>query len=188
MKMPQIKIEQRTGKIGLQIKKPQQSLRQEKSTLEIHQDVGKLKIKKDVVEVNVDNYPARYDLGYKNSSDMVKQSARQGKEAVIKAIGQYSQQGDQLMRIENKGKPLVQQAKQATQAGKKEIGLRWKRGPKINVKPHKLELDYKPNYPSIKSSMGSVATDLERGTVKVSLDQYNKLKISLTGNRLNRLI
>ena len=188
MRMPQIHIEQQPAKTGLQIKDPQMKLKQSKSTLDIKQDVGNLNIKRDVVEINVDNYPPRYDLGYKNSKDFIKDFAREGKKTARKAIGQYVRQGDQLMKIENKGKPLIKQAEQSLKPDKKEIGLRWKRGPKIKVKPHKLKVKYKPNYPSVKSSMGAVNSNLDWGKVKVSMDQYNKLEISLTGNRLNRMV
>ena len=186
--MPQIQINQQSAKIGLKIKQPEMSLKQNKSTVEIKQETGKMKIKKDIVEVNVDNYPARKDLGYKNTEDMSKSFAQQGKQAVMNSIKRYASQGDQLMKVEKKGKPIITQAKQKTKQDQKEIGLRWKRGPRISVKPHKLSMKYKPNYPSIKAKMGSVESNLGWGTVKATIDQYNKLDISLTGNSLNRMV
>lgn len=188
MDLPRLTITQRPNILGVEIKKPKMSLETERSTLDIKQKTGDLQIKKDMVKVDVDSYPARYDLGIKNSADMVKEMAQQGREASLTAVGRYVRQGDQLMKLENGGKPLIRQVKEALNSDRKEIGYRWKRGPKISVKSSKLQMKYKPNYPAVKYKLGDVRGNLDWGKVKISLARGEKFDIEVTGNRINRLV
>ena len=186
--MPRIEITQIPNKIGLDVKKPETTISKRKSNLKIQQKAGDLEINFDKSEINVDNYPARYDLGYKNYKDFSSENAQKGKQAVLSKIVKYARQGDQLMKIENGGDPIVSQAKQNGKPTKKEVTLGWKRGPDFNVKKPNLKIEYGPNNPSVNFKKGSVSSELNWGKVNTFLKQKAEFNIELIGSNINSLI
>ena len=187
IKMPQVTINQRFSKIGMDIKKPDYQINQTKPETIIEQGKGNLQVKQKNIKVNVDNYPARYDLGYRNYKDFMKDFAQKGKQSMLSQIKKYANQGDQLMRIENGGKPIISQAKQENKPSKKEIALRWKRGPKISVRENSLDINYSPQKVKSNLSRGKVNSNLNWGKVSTYLEQKADLEINVRGNNLNRL-
>jgi len=185
--MPQITINQIFTRIGMDIRKPEHSIKQTKPETTIEQGKGKQQINQENVKVNIDNYPARYDLGYRNTKDFMKDFAQKGKQTGLSQIKKYASQGDQLMRIENNGKPLASQAKQESKSAEKEIVLRWKRGPKISIKENQLDINYKPQKVNTNFKKGNFSSNLNWGKVNTYLEQKADLEIKLRGHNLNRL-
>ena len=185
--MPQITINQIFARIGMDIRKPEHSIKQTKPETTIEQGKGKQQINQENVKVNIDNYPARYDLGYRNYKDFMKDFAQEGQQTSLSQIKKYASQGDQLMRIENGGKPIISQAKQENKPSQKEIALRWKRGPKISVKENSLDISYSPQKVKSNLSRGKVNSNLNWGKVNTYLEQKADLEINVRGHNLNRL-
>ena len=185
--MPRVEITQIPNKVGMNIKDPKTNISKQDSKVEVSQQPGDMQINEDMVKVNVDNYPARYDLGYKNYKDFSKENAQKGKQAFLSQTAKYARQGDQLMKIENGGKPLISQAKAENKPENKEVTLGWKRGPKFNVKKGNLEINYNPNKPDVNAQKGSVTSELEWGKVSTFLRQKQKFGIELRGSNINRL-
>ena len=185
--MPKVNITQIPNKIGMNIKEPKTNISKQKSNLDVSQQPGDMQINENMVKVNVDNYPAHYDLGYKNYKDFSSENAQKGKQSVLTGIAKYARQGDQLMRIENGGKPLLSQAKAENKPENKEVTLGWKRGPEINVKKPNLKINYNPNKPTVNFQKGSVNSDLDWGKVSTFLRQKENFDIEVRGNNINRL-
>ena len=187
LNMPTLDITQVSNKIGMNIKDPKTNISKQESKFEVNQQLGDMQINEDMVKVNVDNYPARYDLGYKNYKDFGKENAQKGIQISFSEIAKYARQGDQLMRIENGGNPLVSQAKAENKPENKGVTLGWKRGPDFNVKEGNLEINYNPNKPTVNFQKGSVRSELDWGKVSTFLRQKENFDIEVRGNNINRL-
>ena len=187
LNIPTVDITQVPNKIGMNIKSPKTNISKQESKLDVSQQPGDMQTNEDMVKVNVDNYPAHYDLGYKNYKDFSIENTQKGKQAFLSQTAKYARQGDQLMKIENGGKPLVSQAKAENKPENKEITLGWKRGPEINVKKGNLEINYNPNKPTVNFQKGSVRSELDWGKVSTFLRQKENFDIEVRGNNINRL-
>jgi len=187
MYFPQLKIDQQFAKIGLDIKPSDFKVDQGKSNLQIIQEMGKLKLKSDIVEIKVNNYPAEYDLGYRNPGDAGKEFAQKGKEAYRQYLSKTSRDGDRLMRIEE-NTTITDLAVETTYSAPGELSLKWKRGPEIDVTKNNLEIDYQPQKPIFKSQINFTKVDLDWGKVNTRVKQYQDIDISLIGNSLNNLV
>ncbi len=100
---------------------------------EIKNHKGKIGIKQDKLEISVDNYPPRYDLGYKNIKDLRQQMVQTGKEQALKAIRETAETGDLLMDFQNNYIATIA-AEQAFNREDVEVQLQYIRSPEINVK------------------------------------------------------
>lgn len=188
MQIPQIRISQRPAKIGLEIKPPRLEIKQSPAEMEIKQPAGRLEINSKNIEIKVDNYPARFDLGIKNSVDFSRDIADKGQQAVMEVIARYASEGDRLMKIENKANTIEDIASNDALNKNIEIGLKWKRGPRYEVKSHQLEIKYQPQKPIIRFKANKPDLNFQWGDVKVRMEQYNDVKITVTGSLLDRIV
>ena len=99
---------------------------------EIKNHKGKINIKQDKLEISVDNYPPRYDLGYKNIKDLRQQMVQTGKEQALKAIRETAETGDLLMDFQNNYIATIA-AEQAFNREDVEVQLQYIRSPEIDV-------------------------------------------------------
>lgn len=184
MNFPQLKIEQQFARISLEIKKPDLKVEQGKAHLQMKKKMADLIIRADNVEINVDNYPSNYDLGYKNTMDLGREIAGKGREVYLQYVKRSSNNGDRLMRIEG-NTSISDIAVEENFSEEKELNLKWKRGPEIDVKKAKLEIDYKPGKMVFSSQLGQTNVDLNWGKVNISLRQYPYIDIQVIGGELN---
>ena len=185
--MPQLHIKQQSGKIGLDIKKAETIIRQKKSNLDIKQKSGELTVKQDLVKINVDNYPPRFDLGYKNIKDELKDIKKEGQKTALKAISDYARTGDKLMDFKKTSLAEISYNK-AFKDDKKKVKLGWKRGPKIEVSSPKLKMKYNPQFPIIRSQMNLPHINAEWGKVDIKLLQKPELDIEVIGQHVNKTV
>lgn len=183
----QLEINQSFAKIGMDIKEPELKLSKSKGEMSLDKGPGEQSIKKKDSKVNIDNYPAEYDLGYRNYKDFMKDFSQKGKKTALSQIAKYANEGDQLMRIESGGDPIVFQAKENSKSIEKDIGIRWKRGPSISVSKDQLDINYNPKNLKGNYTESNVSSELNWGRVNTYLKQKANLEINVRGNNLNRL-
>lgn len=184
MNFPQLKIEQQFARIGLEIKQPGLKVEQGKAHLQIKQKMGKLNIRADNVEISAENYSACYDLGYKKPVDVSRDIAQKGREVYIEYVKRTSNNGDRLMRIEE-NTTFSDIAVEETFSGEKELSLKWKRGPEIDVKKANLEIDYKPGKSFFSSKLAQTKVALDWGKINIYLRKYPNIDIQVVGGELN---
>ncbi len=183
----QLEINQSFSKIGMDIKNPSMQVSQNKGEIALDKGLGEQSINKKDAKVNIDNYPAEYDLGYRNTEDFMKDFSQKGKETALSQIAKYANQGDQLMRIESGGDPIVSQAKENSKRNEKDIGIRWKRGPSISVSKDQLDINYNPRDVKVNYSKGNFSSDFNWGKINTYLEQKANLEINVRGSNLNRI-
>ena len=112
---------------------------QERNKADVDSQKDKLKIRKDTVEIKVDNYPSQYDIGYRKTLDFIKERAQKSLANGYKKIGEIAQSGDKLMDFKNYD--IAQVVKEEDREEELDIGLTHRRMPEITVKSPQLEID-----------------------------------------------
>ena len=102
-----IKITSVYGEIGIQSKKPSLSIKQSLPRAHIEQPPAVLTISNKLPKVYIDQTQCFAESGLKTSLALARDFNAEGLKAGIEYIGQISQEGDRLMRIENGGDPIV---------------------------------------------------------------------------------
>ena len=112
---------------------------QERNKADVDSEIGKIKIKKDTVEIKIDNYPSQYDIGYRKTLDFIKERAQKSLANGLEKIGEIARSGDKLMDFKNYD--VAQVVKEEEREEEPEIGLTHRRMPEITVKPPQIEID-----------------------------------------------
>ncbi len=188
MKIPQIEIRQQYARIEISTQPSRQEIRQKQADLEIKRSRGKLKMQHKDAKVEIDSYPSRYDLGYKNLRDFRKANIKLAEEAVMKRVAKYASQGDRMMKIEQKGNALQDVISEESTPAKKELGLKWLRGPEFNVIPAHLKINYAPGGVKINVKTNSPEFKFHRGKVDIRMAQYAEVEINWEGHYLNTMV
>src|SRR6056297_2496443 len=175
MEIPQIKISQQYAKIEISTQSARQEIKQKQADLHIKQPRGKLMMKHRDVKVKINNYPSRYDLGYKNNFDFIRENAKLTKKTVMTEIAKKARQGDELMKIENKGNALQKVIKEDFTPDEKEIGLKWIRGPKFKVVSPDLKINFKSYDTQINVKINPPQYKFHRGEVNIRMAQYGEV-------------
>ena len=185
MNIPQIQIRQQSASINLSTGPARLKIRQPRPGMQIQQAEIKLEMRHRDVKVEIDGYPHRHDLGYKNIEDFRKENVRRGLEAAKARTAKYATQGDSMMRIENKGNPLQNIIEDESFDKQKEIGLRWKRGPRFKYIPPDLNINWEEKEADLQVDINPPQYEYIKGGVDVNVERYAKLDISVKENKLD---
>lgn len=175
-----LEINQIFAKIGLKKEPPKSTIKQKQADFELKQIDGELKIDSNPVKVEIDSKRARAALHSKSCKVYSKDIARKGQETALKAIAQYTKEGDQLAAIEKNGNPLITQAKKRANSKKRKLMLKWKPGPNIKVKPGGKDISFKPkdfDGVELKTKSNWPKVDLNWGKIEVYQTQPPELEI-----------
>jgi len=181
MQVPQIRLESIRAQIGLKINNAVNHIEQPKADLLIEQPKAELNIHTTRSKLTIDQNQAREDIDLKSIFKRTEEFADKGYQDLLAGIARRAQQGDELMKIENRGNPISTQAKQNSQKPMKEFGLVFipsAGSVKINYDPGKVEVDIQPQKPKIDVTVNKPIYDYEPGKVEVYLERKNDLKIS----------
>ncbi|MFY4775078.1 DUF6470 family protein [Metabacillus sp. RGM 3146] len=180
MQIPQIRLESTQGRIGLTTIQPKMEQEQPKADLSIEQPQAELSIETIPAKMTIDTTKARADVDLKSVSRRIAEAAQQGYQDWLSGISRRSNEGEQLMRIEEGGNPIAQQAEtnSASPMYDFNIGFVPSAGSvKIDFQPAQVKIDVVPRKPIINVKQNKPILNYEPGKVQVSLDQRPDLKI-----------
>lgn len=139
--------------------------------------------KADTVEIN--NYPAWSQLdNSKRVGDMESKVSGYSKNKAMRAIAEYSSDGDQLMAIERKGaKPFASIAKRKSEKFSKaevDIGYFPKNAIKVRVRKGYIKSSFTPS--EIKTDVQkNLKIDVVHGSSSSHVDRYPEVRINVVG-------
>jgi hypothetical protein len=196
MELPQIHLQSTNAKINIQTQKGQQEIQQPPAELSIQQPKAEMEIERTPSRLTIDQTKAREDIDLKSISKRTEEAAQWGLQAVREGTARRIQEGDELMRIENKGNPIAEQAKRHHSLPEHEFGLGWipsEGSVKINYDPVELDINWKINKPIIEAIVQKPIINYYPGKVDISMQQYQSLKIDFdnlkyVGNHYEQLI
>lgn len=183
-----LSINQKFGRLGVEISKPKLEIRQPAATVEISQKAAQMNIDQALGKVDVDGQEARDALSHRTNLGLVTNVAEQTRQLVLEQIGAMAAEGDQLAAIE-KGNTLEDVFTQRWEIGRSPIE---DAGPfsytpvRVNYTPHPTKIEWQLGGTEINPQTQSTAeVNYTPGAVKTYVDQQNWLQVDVKGNYLN---
>jgi len=158
LNIPQIQIQTTDAKLGLNIEKGQQTIRQPKATQHIEQPAAIVDIRTTDGVMRIDSSQARRDIGMIGPLESTANFAAAGRQKAMQGIARRVSEGNQMMDIARNQNAIVSIAKHNTFPNKKALGI-----------------DFIP-------SIGSVKLDYTPASVDINV-QTQQAKISAQINK-----
>lgn len=180
MQFPQIRLQSTFAQTEITTYKSQLEMEQPKAELSIQQPAAELVINHTPSRLTIDQTRAREDMDLKHISRRIEEAAQQGYQDWLSGIARVSQDGDELMMIENGGHPIADQAKRNSEAPMLEFNIGWipnAGGVQTSYDPGKVDLNWKVNRPIIESRINKPVINYTPGKAEVSLKNHSSLKI-----------
>jgi Family of unknown function (DUF6470) len=182
--VPQIRLESTSAKIGLTIHKPVQEIQQQPADLMIKQPKADLEIERTPSQLTIDQTEAWADMDLKHISRRIEEAAQRGYEDWLSVLARMSQEGDDLMRIENGGNPIPEHAKINSESPIYEFNIGFipsANSVKINYQPSVVKLNWQTHKPEIEFQVNKPMHQYTPRTVNVDLIQKSSLTIDFVG-------
>ncbi|WP_102026688.1 DUF6470 family protein [Salirhabdus sp. Marseille-P4669] len=184
MQLPQIRLTSQAAKIDLNITKGKQSLQQPKAEMQLEQPKADVRVETRPSKLTIDQTQAWRELGFKTPLAATLENAQLGRQAVLEGTGRAASEGNQLMKIENGGNPIVSQAFQNAYDPMKEFNIGWipsHGSVKINYQPSDVIIDIRANKPLINIQAQKPIHYYQPGQVDITMQQYSSLNIDFVG-------
>jgi hypothetical protein len=196
MELPQIRLQSTNAQINIQTQKGQLEIQQPPADLSIQQPKAQMQIDRTPSRLTIDQTKAREDVDLKSIFKRTEEAAQWGRQAVNEGTARRIQEGDELMRIENRGNPIADQAKRHHSLPEHEFGIGWipsAGSVKINYDPVRIDVNWQINKPIIEANIHKPIINYNPGKVDISMQQYQSLKIDFdnlkyVGNHYEQLI
>ncbi|WP_432662666.1 DUF6470 family protein [Wukongibacter baidiensis] len=186
-----LKITMRQGLIGLNVNQGTMNIDYGKSNYKMKTRDPKIDMEITQPEVMIDQTIPLAEIGLKKVTELIKTSARNGRQECLEGIGKIVQQGNELSRIDTGVDPIPSQAKyNAFDQKMKEVNIDFipKSRPEITLNEGKVEINLQEGDVDIESKPQDVHLDLNRAKVEVYIRQKPFIDIEYIGNSLDMSI
>ncbi|MFG6114698.1 DUF6470 family protein [Halobacillus sp. MO56] len=179
MNFPQIRLSSQRAAINIEIQPARQSIGQPKAQQSIQQPKADMSIRQRPGKLTIDQSNAWHNLGLKSSQVRTRETAEHARKTLLEGIATTSREGDELMRIEQGGNPIPDQAARNAvwnfdyQPG----GMPAYDLVELNYQAQRPEINITRNTPVIEAVPQKVRHDYKPGKVDVSMDKYASLNI-----------
>ncbi|MED3763066.1 DUF6470 family protein [Ureibacillus sp. FSL K6-8385] len=180
MNIPKIRIETTDALIGITTTKPVQTIVQPKAELDLQQPKAKMTIETTPSELFIDAYEARESMGYQNARSRIAEMAWQGRQDVLEGIARRAQEGQQLMRIEDGGNPIAEQAKLRDWQPYTSLNIKFIPQPgslKIHYEPAKVDIRIEPQKVINNTKINKPVHEYIPGKVNIGMVYYPSVRI-----------
>lgn len=180
MRLPQIRLESTNANIQINTQNAAVEIEQPPAELSIEQPKAEMQIERMPSRLTIDQTKARADVDLKSTPQRISEAAQQGHQDAMEGIARRIQEGDELMRIENGGNPIAQQAKKHHFLPEHEFALGWIPSigsVQINYDPGKVDIQWKVNKPNIQVRSNKPLLNYHPGQVSTSIKNYQSLQI-----------
>lgn len=186
MNIPQIRMESQFARISIEQTKPVQEIEQPPASVAIEQPPANLEIEQIPGKLTIDQSQAWEEMDLKSVFKRSAEYAQQGYQAWLDGMVRVSQQGDELMRIEHGGDPLVSQAIENSENPPYEFNVGWIPSPfsvKIDYEPGTVNIRAQANKPIIEATPNKPIHRYTPGKVNIYLAQRNELSIQFVNTK-----
>ncbi|WP_164668083.1 DUF6470 family protein [Virgibacillus doumboii] len=180
MQLPQIRMESQMAKIQIQQQSGKQQIQQPEAKLSIRQPEADLTINTTPSKLDINQTQAWEDMNLMHVFKLIDKFANEGRQGAMEGIARRAQEGQQLMKIENKGNPIVSQAVSNAFDQKKQLGIKFIPSTfavKTNYQPSEVQIEVKVNEPVIDAKPQKPIISYTPGGVTTSIKQYQDLQI-----------
>ncbi|MGP3561707.1 DUF6470 family protein [Geobacillus sp. BK01] len=183
MRIPQLTMEATYAKLAIST---------EPARLEITQPPAEMTIEQPPADMRIDSVPARLTIDQsqawaamnnKHVFQLIQDAADRGRQAALDYTAHVAAQGDELMRIENGGNPLAEQAAENSTNPPFEVNVALVPPPfsvKVDYEPGRLTIDWNTHVPRIDVKPHPPVVRYEQGAVHIGLAQRPSLHIDVS--------
>lgn len=182
LQIPQIHMESQLAQIGITQTQGEQIIYQPKADLQIEQPKADVYMQSTPSKITIDQTKAWEEVNLMSPLRITKQQATDGIKLAHKGTARRARQGDQLMRIEEEGNPIVSLALQNGYPQMKSLGITFIPSPfsvEFNVQPPRLHIDVEVNPPLIQAETNVPYHRYERGKIDIYMEQEAQLNIKV---------
>ena len=182
MNIPQIQIDTNSAVIGVSKTPSKKEIVQKPAELSIEQPEADIKFQKQPGRLTIDQTKAWENLDLKSIRKRIEEFAVKGKEDLLEGIARRAQEGDELMRIENKGNPIADIAKRNSTRLKMEMDMGDTpafESVDISYQPSRLQVEVQVNKPVIDVQTNSVIHNYQPGRVSIYMKQYPEIQFGM---------
>ncbi|WLR57803.1 DUF6470 family protein [Mesobacillus subterraneus] len=180
MQFPQIRLQSTFAQTEIGTQQSKLEIEQPRPVLSIQQPAAELNIDRKPARLTIDQTVARSDMDLKHISRRIEEAAQQGYQDWLAGLARVSQDGDELMMIENGGHPIANQAKLNSESSMLDFNIGWipsAGSVKLGYDPGKVEINWKTKRPVIESQINKPVISYTPGKAEVSLKQHPSLEI-----------
>jgi Family of unknown function (DUF6470) len=180
MNLPQIRMQSQLARINMVSQPARQEIRQPKADLTMEQPRADISMRTTPSKLTIDQTQAWEEMNLLSIERLNEKYAQDGKQAVLEGIGRRASQGTELMKIENKGNPLISQSYQNAYEPMKDLSIKFVPSPfavKIHYQPSEVEIDVRPNKPIIEARANKPEITYVPGSLDISMANYQSLEI-----------
>ncbi|MBA2175563.1 hypothetical protein H0266_11725 [Halobacillus locisalis] len=176
---PKLQVSTTQGRIGITKKDAVLHLKQQKADQQIQQPKADLQIRQRSGKLSIDQTKAWDNLKFQSGSEIVSEAAQLGRQDWLEGVARVSREGDELMRIENKGDPIASQAKRNAvwDFDYKPGGRPVNELVDISYQANPADIEVKRNDPIIDSTPRYPQLTYQKGNVDISLAQKPDVQI-----------
>ncbi|RFU63948.1 DUF6470 family protein [Peribacillus glennii] len=180
MNFPQVRLQTSPALIEISTKRGRQSIEQPQAELDIQQPKAELTINRTPSKLTIDQTKAREDVDLKSIGSRIEEAAQLGKQKWLEGIERRVRDGEELMKIENGGNAIANQAKRNGSKPIYEYNVGWvphHGSVSIDYQPGNVEVNVKINKPVMNNRANKPIVSYEPGEVEIRLKQYNSLNV-----------
>lgn len=180
MQLPQIRMNSQMAHIRIHQTPGKLEIRQPEASLSIEQPKAQMTIRTTPSKLDIDQSQAWEDMNLMHVFKLIKKFANEGIQGANEGTARRVQQGDALMRIENKGNPIASQASQNGFDQMKKLGIKFipsMSAVKVNYQPAKVNIDVKANKPMIHAEAHKPEIQFQQGAVDIGMRNHQSLEI-----------
>lgn len=180
MNFPQIRLQSTNAQIEIYTQKGNLEMEQPAAELSIQQPPAEMQIDRKPSRLTIDQTQARADVDLKSIFKRTEEVAQFGRQDWLNGIARRAQEGEELMKIENKGNPIAEQAKRHVLRPEHQFNIGWipsAGSVKISYDPGKVDIHWKVNKPIVESKYNKTIINYTPAKVDVQLKQYPSLQI-----------
>jgi hypothetical protein len=180
MNFPQIRMQSTPASIGIKTTPGKLEVETPPPALDIQQPKGKMEIERRPSKLTIDQTEARADMDLKSVRRRIEDFARQGHEDWLAGLARMSQDGDELMRIENGGNAIAEQAKRNSEDPIYDFNIGWipsAGSVKIQYDPGEVKVNIEPQKVINNTQVVKPHINVSKAQVDISLQKYADLQI-----------
>lgn len=185
--IPQLIIHTTPGHLGMRSKSAQLDIHSSEADLSIQQPKARLNIERTPSKLSIDQTQAWNNLNLKSVFVRIRDAADAGHQAVMEGIARRVRQGEELMKIQNKGNPIASQARENSQIkGGYDTGhVPPFEAVKIHYQPSQLNIQWQTHNPKIEAKQNPPQINYHPGNLDIYMQQYPSLSIQFAGGQVN---
>ncbi len=177
--MPRLSIQTTQARLGISTRNAVQTIRQPEAEMSIEQPEAKMRIEQSPGQLTIDQTKAWHNIDLKSIFVRTDEMASESVQLALEGIGRVASEGDELMRIENKGNPIAAQAERNSHY---EFDLQPGGRPAydlvdLHYTPHPTQISIEKQDPVIHAQQRDPEFSYQPGEVNMNIEQYPDVNI-----------